>query len=156
MRIYYESVVLVVRYMHMCKMHFLSFWHAALRRPRVLTRDFGCGASKRAESTFRRMSGSRPNTVAVLGVSDVAELALKNEGLLSASPRRAGDMENLTMIIFLKSIAYHPRTLFQVFSAEHMFYTPGEEVAVAAADINWQQQYTTFGRRICCTKPIDG
>ena len=87
--------------MYMYNMHFF-FRHAALRRPRVPSRAFGCGASKGAVGTLRRMSGSRPSTVPVLDALNVAELALKSKGLLSASPSRAGDMENPTcFIIFL-------------------------------------------------------
>ena len=40
---------------------------------------FGCGASKGVVGTLRRMSGSRPGTVAVFGALNVAELAPKNE-----------------------------------------------------------------------------
>ena len=42
------------------------------------------------------MSVSRPSTVAVLGAFHVAELALKNKGLLSTSPSPVGSMENPT------------------------------------------------------------
>ena len=73
-----------------------NFRHAAPQRPRVLSRTFSSGASKGAVGTIRRMSGSRPSTVAVLGALNVAELALKDKGVLSASPRRVGDMENPT------------------------------------------------------------
>ena len=79
-----------------------SFSRHAFRRPRVLSRAFGCGASKGAVGTLRRMSGSRPSTVSVLGASNVSELALKNKGLLSASPSRVGDMENPTFLLFFR------------------------------------------------------
>ena len=66
--------------MCMYKMHFL-FRHAALRRPRVLSCTFCCGASKGAVGTLRDMSGSRPSTVAVPGALNVAELARKNKDI---------------------------------------------------------------------------
>ena len=78
------------------KMH-LFFWPAALRRLRVLSRTSGGGASKGAVGTLRRMFGPRPSSVAVLGAINVAELALFNKGLLSASPSRVGDTENPTL-----------------------------------------------------------
>ena len=59
-----------------------------------LSRSVGCEASKGAVGALRRMSGSLPSTVAVLGALNVAELAKKNKGLFSAPPSRVGDMEN--------------------------------------------------------------
>ena len=64
----------------MYNMHFFFFWHAALRRPRVLSRTFVFGASNGVVGTFRRMSGSGPSSVGVLGAFLVAELAILNKG----------------------------------------------------------------------------
>ena len=94
---------------YMKKMYFLLFKHAVLRRPRVPSRTFGCGASQGAVGTLRRMSGSQPSTAAVLGALNIAELALRNKGLLSASPSRVGDIENpIFDSLFFSYIACRP------------------------------------------------
>ena len=67
--------------------HTEVFGHAALQRPRAISRTFGCWAGKGAVASLRRMYGSRMNTVAVLGELKVAELALKTRGCFQ--PRRA-------------------------------------------------------------------
>ena len=87
--------------LNMYMYHFLFFRRAALRRPRVLSRTFGCGACKGTVGTLQPMSGSRPRTVAVLGALNAAELTPKNKGFLSASPSRVGDLENGTFFFFL-------------------------------------------------------
>ena len=92
-----SAVLIIIAVIHVYRCVCTLFLRrAALRRPRVLSRTFGCGASKWAVVTLRRMSGSRPSTVAMLGAFKVAELVLLNKGLLSASPSRVGNMENPT------------------------------------------------------------
>ena len=76
-----------------------------------------------------------------------ADLPKKHKGLLSASPRRVGDMENPTFF-FVNSPPPSDTT-----PAVHMFPTSAEE---AAADMQQQQEYTSVGCRIFCTKPFDG
>ena len=131
----------------MYNMHLVLFRHAPLRRPRVLSRAFGCGASKGGVGTLRRMSGSRPSTVSVLGSLNVAELALKNKGLLSASPSRVGDMETTTFLycFFVKSPppSNTPSLLYV-----HGFSTLAEEVAAADMQQQQKQQYTPVDCRI--------
>ena len=88
--------------------------HAAQQRQKVLSRTFGCGASKGVEGTLRRMYVWIPaeHRVAVLGAMKVTEWALKNKGLLSASPSRVDDIENPTLFLnVFSNIARHPRTL---------------------------------------------
>ena len=53
--------------------------------------NFQLRSSKGAVGTLRRMSGSRSRSMAVLGAFNVAELARRNKGLFSASPRRVGE-----------------------------------------------------------------
>ena len=65
-----------------------------------LSRGFGCGSSKGAVGTLRRMSGARWGTVAVLGALNVTHLALKDKELLFASQSRVrDDMENPTYLL---------------------------------------------------------
>ena len=139
-------------HMFMYKMHFIYFRHAPLRRPRVLSRTFGCGASKEAVGTLRCMPRFRPSTVAVLGALNVAELALNNKGLLSASSSQVGDMKKPTLcFLFVNS---PPRS--NTFSAVHRMSTSAKEIAIAAtANIQQQQQYIFIGCRIPRTKTLD-
>ena len=44
----------------------LNFRHGVLRQRSVFSRTFGCGARKGVVGTLRCMSGSQPNSVAVL------------------------------------------------------------------------------------------
>ena len=77
----------------------------------------------------------------------VAEPALKNKGLLSASPSRVGDMENPTFFCFFfraKLIARHPRTRFEAPSAIHTFSTSAKVAVAATADLQQQQQQRTY------------
>ena len=83
-------------------MHFVFFRQVTLRRPRFFSALSAAGQARGPwVHTLRRMPGSRPST-AVLGALNVADLALKNKGLLSASPSRAGDMENPTFFRFIR------------------------------------------------------
>ena len=101
--------------------------------------------------TLRRVSGSPSRTMSMLGALDVAELALKNRGLLSASPSRVGYMENPTFSMFFVNSPPPSNTP----SAVHEFSASSVVEDVAAAGIWQQQQYTPVGCRICCTKPVD-
>ena len=108
--------------------------HAAHQKPKVLSRTFSRGASKGGVGISRRMSGSRPSTVALLCALNIGELAVKNKKLFSASPSRVGDMDN--PICFPINGSPPSSTL----SAVHMFSTSGE--AAAGAEMQQQHQYT--------------
>ena len=95
--------------------------------------------------------------MAVLGALNIVELALKNKGLLPASPSRVDDMENPTCFWFFVNSPPPSNT----HSAVHMFSISAEKVAaviiVAAADSNNSSITPIYvGYRICCAKPFDG
>ena len=89
-------------YLYSVHIDFLDI-HAALRRPRVLSRAFGCGASKGVGGTFRRMYVWIPADHRVRArCIFFAELAPQNEGLLFASPSRVGGMKNPTFLLWFR------------------------------------------------------
>ena len=88
--------------MYIYDMHFVFQACCALRRERVLSRAFGFGESQGGVGTLRRISGSRPSTVAVLGALSVADLAIENKGSLSASPSRVGDTLKTPHFLFFR------------------------------------------------------
>ena len=110
------------------------------------SRTFGCGTSRRAFGTLRRMSRSRPSSVALPGEVNVAELALFSKGLRSASLTQVG-VDGIThnLLFFFNTwlrcqILLPPPIFCLLYNIGSILFTPSAVCYDAATYTQQQQQ----------------